>query len=215
MKSPNVRAAIAAVLAALCAVASAPSRAMDFEITPFAGYRAGGAFHDTSIDENRDIDEAASFGIALNLRKDAETQWELTYSRQDTSIEPLAGATVPGALDLRVDYLQLGGTYFFSESDHQGFDPYVVGGLGITRFTPERAGLNDRIEPSLNVGIGMRVPVSKRVALRIEGRGYVTILDSSGSIFCRSDSVDAACTIHARARGLWQLEALFGVSFRL
>jgi len=188
---------------------------MEFEIAPFAGYRAGGAFRDTSIDENRDIDENASFGIALNLRRDGESQWELTYSRQDTRIAALPGASVPESLDLRVDYLQLGGTYFFSESDHQGFDPYVVGGLGVTRFTPARTGLNDRTEPSINVGIGMRVPVSKRMALRIEGRAYVTVLESSGSIFCRSDNVDAACTIHARATGLWQLEALFAVAFRL
>jgi len=211
----SARAAVVVVVAVLCTAASTPSRAMEFEIAPFAGYRAGGAFHDTSVDANRDIDENASFGIALNLRKDAETQWELTYSRQDTRIEPLAGATVPESLDLRVDYLQLGGTYFFSETDHQGFDPYVVGGLGITRFTPERTGLNDRIEPSINVGIGMRVPVSQRVALRLEGRAYVTVLETSGSIFCRSDSVNAGCTIHARARGLWQLEALFAVAFRL
>ena len=211
----NARAAVAAVAAGLCAAVSMPAHAMDFEIAPFAGYRAGGAFRDTSINQNRDIDENASFGIALDLRRDGESQWELTYSRQDTRIAALAGATVPEALDLRVDYLQLGGTYFFSETDHQGFDPYVVGGLGVTRFTPARAGLNDRTEPSINVGIGMRVPVSKRIALRIEGRAYVTVLESSGSIFCRSDNVDAACTIQARASGLWQLEALFAVAFRL
>jgi hypothetical protein len=211
----NARAVVAAVAAGICAAVSLPAHAMDFEIAPFAGYRAGGAFRDTSVNENRDIDENASFGIALNLRRDGESQWELTYSRQDTRIAVLAGATVPEALDLRVDYLQLGGTYFFSETDHQGFDPYVVGGLGITRFTPARAGLNDRTEPSINVGIGMRVPVSKRIALRIEGRAYVTVLESSGSIFCRSGNVNAACTIHARASGLWQLEALFAVAFRL
>ena len=211
----SVRVAAAIAAAGLCVVASAPSLAAEFEIAPFAGYRAGGAFRDTSIDQNRDIDENASFGVALNLRRDGESQWELTYSRQDTRIAALAGASVPESLDLRVDYLQLGGTYFFSETSHPGFDPYVVGGLGITRFTPARATLNDRIEPSINVGIGMRVPVSQRVALRIEGRAYVTVLESSGSIFCRYGNVDAACTIHARATGLWQLEALFGVAFRL
>lgn len=204
---------LAAGLAALAV--ALPAAASDFEITPLVGYRAGGSFRDSSVNETRDLNEDMSFGIALDLRRDAETQWEVTYSRQDTDIEPLAGSTVAGPLDLRVEYLQIGGTYFFSETDHKGFDPYVVGGLGITRFAPDIAGINDRIKPSLNIGIGMRFPVSKRVALRLEGRGYVTILDSEGSVFCSSDAANAACVIHARTRALWQVEALFGVAFRL
>lgn len=194
---------------------STPARASEFEVTPFIGYRTGGSFRDTSADATRDINDNTSFGLALDLRKDAETQWELTYSRQDTEIEPLAGSTAPGPLDLRIEYFQLGGTYFFSETRHAGFDPYVVGGLGITRFAPDVTGIDDRIKPSLNVGIGMRFPVSRRVALRLEGRGYVTILDSDGSVFCKSDSTSAACVIHARTHALWQLEALFGIAFAL
>jgi hypothetical protein len=196
-------------------LAAADASAADFEVMPLLGYRAGGAFRDATARETRNILEDASFGIALDLTTTSDTQWEITFSRQDTHIEPLVGTLSAAPLDLRIDYLQLGGTYFFSEVDHPGFAPYVVGGLGITRFTPLRAGLVDRIEPSMNFGIGLRLPISKRVALRIEGRGYSTLLDTSASVFCKSDSADAVCRIRARARALWQLEALVGVAVRL
>lgn len=197
--------------AACAAQASAP----DFEITPLAGYRIAGAFRDTSIGANRDIQEHSSFGLALDLGDKADTQWELSFTRQNTTVESPGNAPATTPLDLRIDYLQFGGTYFWRETGREGIAPYVVGGLGVTRFSPLRAGLDDRTEPSLNFGVGLRVPLSKHVALRIEGRGYVTLLKTEGSIFCRSGNADAACTIHARATGLWQIEALVGLAFRL
>jgi hypothetical protein len=209
----NTRAAN--VLLATLLLAASSASATDFEVMPLAGYRAGGAFRDASARQTRNILEDASFGIALDLKNAPDTQWEMTFSRQDTHIEPLVGSLPAAPLNLRIEYLQLGGTYFFSEVDHRGFDPYVVGGLGITRFTPLRAGLVDRIEPSMNFGIGLRVPISKRVALRIEGRGYSTLLDTNASVFCKSDSADAVCRIRARARALWQVEALVGIAMRL
>jgi opacity protein-like surface antigen len=209
--SPGI---IAMSLTAVLAPASLV-HATDFEIAPLAGYRFGGQLKDSSVDENRDIQAHSSFGLALNLAKTPDTQWELTYSRESTSVEALSGAAAPGSVDLTVDYLQVGGTYFFSEEGHEGADPYVVGGLGVTHFNPTGAGLEDRYEPSLNVGLGLRVPLTPKVALRLEGRGYVTFVDTKGSIFCKSDAAGAACTIHARASGLWQIEALVGIAFRL
>jgi Outer membrane protein beta-barrel domain len=211
MQSPNTR--VGRVLLATLLFAAPAALAADFEITPLVGYRAGGSFIDTVTLETRNIDEDASFGIALDLRRSADTQWEITYSRQDTQIEQLTGSAA-GPLDLRIDYLQLGGTYFYSEEAYPGYEPYVVGGLGITRFTPTRAGLDNRIEPSLNFGVGLRVPVAKRVALRFEGRVYTTFLGTSSAVFCKSDNGDAACRIRAQGQAFWQVEALAGVAFR-
>ncbi len=205
-----------ALLAALL-TASLGAQAYDtaFEIVPIVGYRFGGQLEDSSVDANRNIDPDLSYGLALNFAKTWDTQWELTYSRQSTTIEALAGAAAPDPVDIVVDYLQFGGTYFWSEEDHQGMDPYVVGGIGLSHFNPSGPGLDDRFEPSINVGIGMRIPLAKKVALRLEGRGYLTFMDTSGSIFCNSDANGAACTIHARTSGLWQIEALIGVAFAL
>jgi opacity protein-like surface antigen len=202
-------------LSILLAACAAQAAASDFEITPLAGYRVAGAFHDTSIDANRDIQEHASFGLALDLTDHAGTQWELSFTRQNTTIESPANAPAATPLDLRIDYLQFGGTYYWSETGRDGIAPYLVGGLGVTRFSPLRAGLDDRTEPSMNFGAGLRIPLSRHLALRIEGRGYVTLLKTQGSIFCGTGNVDSGCAIHARAAGLWQIEALVGLAFRL
>jgi len=214
-RSPSACTSTLLLVALLAAIAGGPAAASSFEIVPLAGYRVGGAFYDASIDANRDVLEHSSFGIALNLGRTSDTQWELTYSREDTAIKALASAPTTEPLDLRIDYLQFGGTFFWSEPDLAEAEPYVVGGLGLTRFSPSRPGLDERIEPSMNVGVGLRVPLSKHVALRIEARGYLTLLATEGSIFCRSDNGDAACAIHARAKGFWQIEGLIGLAFRL
>lgn len=213
--NPLARRRLPAALLAALGLGPMAAAAADFEIMPLAGYRAGGSFRDSSIDARRDIREHASFGLALNLGRSPDTQWELTFTQQDTTIEARPGASASAPLDLRVDYLHFGGTCFWGDRGRSGLAPYVVGGLGITRFSPSRAGLDDRIEPSLNLGLGLRVPVAKRVALRIEARSHVTLLDTDGSIFCKSDSVEAACTIEARTKGLWQFEGLIGIAFRL
>lgn len=205
----------ALLLASLGASFGAQAFEPAFEIVPLIGYRFGGQLQDSSVDAHRNIDPDLSYGLALNLAKTWETQWELTYSRQSTTIEALAGAAAPEAVDIVVDYLQFGGTYFYSGEDHSGVDPYVVGGIGLSHFNPSGPGLDDRYEPSINFGIGMRIPLAKKIALRLEGRGYLTFMDTTGSIFCNSDATGAACTIHARTSGLWQIEALFGVAFAL
>jgi hypothetical protein len=211
----GTRMRLASVLMLLTAATASQASGLDLEITPLVGYRVGGEFRDTSTGSNRDIQEHSSFGLALDLGKTSDTQWELTFSREDTSIRSPRGAPAVEPLDLRIDYLQLGGTYFWSEPAANGIEPYGVGGLGVTRFSPLRAGLDNRTEASINVGVGLRVPLSKRLALRLEARGYVTLLNTNGSVFCRSDNGDAACTIHARASGLWQVEALVGLAFKL
>jgi opacity protein-like surface antigen len=214
-RSIHARRAVAGLAALLASGAAAPSAAADFEIVPLAGYRVGGGFRDTAIDAERDIQEHASFGVALNLRRGGDTQWELSFVRANTSIAARNTAPVAPAVPLRVDYLQFGGTYFFAAPGAGGLQPYVVGGFGVTRFSPTRSGLDNRTAPSLNLGAGLRLPLAERVTVRLEVRGYFTLLDTDGSIFCKSDIVDAACSIEARARGMVQGEALLGVAVRL
>ena len=202
-------------LGTILLTAAVAAQASDFEVAPLIGYRVGGDFRDTAAGANRDVQEHASYGLALDLRGEPDTQYELTLSREDTTIERPAGVAAAEPLDLRIDCVQLGGTYFWSENAVNGRAPYVVGGMGITRFSPLRAGLEDRTAFSLNVGVGLRIPVAERLALRLESRAYVTLLDTRGSVFCRSDSGDAACLIHARASALWQIDASVGLAFGL
>lgn len=179
------------------------------EIMPFGGFRAGGEFEDALTGRDTDVSESSSFGIALRLARDFETQWEILYSRQQTDTD---GVTAPGAapaVDLDVEYLHLGGTYYPAE---YAYSPYVIGGLGITRFTPKPGELDDRTDFSLSIGAGMRFPLTDRFALRLEGRGFLTFVDPDAAVFCRSDG-GGACAIRGSGSTFLQFEAALGLAY--
>ena len=109
-------------------------------------------------------------------------------------------------MPLNLSYLHLGGRVFFDGDAKQG-GGYVVGGLGATFFSPGLAGLSDEVRPSANAGIGWQWAVARNVALRSELRGYVTLVNSSGGLFC-----SGGCVVSIRGQSLVQVEALMGVS---
>ena len=59
------------------------------------------------------------------------------------------------------------------------------------------------------------MPVSEHAAFRLEARGYLTLVDSDTSIFCRSDNGSGFCRIIASGSTIFQAEVLagFAVSF--
>jgi opacity protein-like surface antigen len=178
------------------------------QVVPFGGFRVGGSLEDSQTAASRDLEEAASFGLALELRyADGEDRWlQLWYSRQGSEVR------APGAvLDLDVEYLHLGGTAPISDTGR--VQSYVSAGMGATRLTPRGAGLDDTVEFSGSLGLGLSIPVSERVALRLEARGYLTLVDPETSIFCRSDAGGGACRIVASGSTLFQAEFTAGIVF--
>ena len=177
-----------------------------FQVAPFGGFRAGGSFEDAVTGDNRDIEEASSFGVALELRDGRENRWwQLWYSRQGTEVR-----SPDGVLDLDVEYLHLGGTAPIS--DEGRVHSYVAGGLGATRLSPG-GGLDDAIKFSGSLGVGLSVPVSERIAFRLEARGYLTLVESDNSIFCSSINGEGACRIIASGSTLFQAELTAAIAF--
>jgi opacity protein-like surface antigen len=200
-----------AALSAACAILLTPiAEAADqtvFQVVPQGGIRLGGNFEDAETGADRQIGDAASFGIGLEWRVGDENRWwQLWYSRQGTDVR-----TADGAFDLNVEYLHIGGTAPIS--DEGRVHSYVSGGIGATRFSPAGAGLQDATKFSASLGIGLSMPLSERVALRVEARGYVTAMEADTAIFCRSDSSGGACEIIASGKTLFQGELTVGVAF--
>jgi opacity protein-like surface antigen len=129
---------------------------------------------------------------------------EVFYSRQSTEI-----ADVSPALDLDVEYFQIGGV---AEYSMDGYTPYAVGTLGATRFSPE-GNLDSETRFSFTFGGGVKWFLNERWAVKAEGRAYLTIFDSDAEVFCVS-SGGAACLFRASGSLVWQLEANVGVAFR-
>src|SRR5262245_4297868 len=158
------------------------ARVPHFEVAPFVGYRFGGGFDLTDPAESADLADNTTFAIALDLARDGYSQYELFYGRQETHLKD---TTSLGPLGVNVEYLQLGGTLVLDDSRH--FTPYMVGTLGLTRFSPEPPGTDATTRFSLSLGAGVRVPVNPHFALRFEGRGYFTFVDTDSAFFCSSD----------------------------
>jgi opacity protein-like surface antigen len=184
------------------------SSAMRWEITPFAAYRMGGDFDISGAPGGGDLDDHGSFGLAVNLAIDETASYELFYSRQEASF---ANTSAVAPFDLDVEYLHVGGTLLLN--DELPIAPYMVGGLGLTRFSPQTGPGSDDSRFSLSLGAGVKMPVTQHFGVRLEARGYVTFVNSDSAFFCVSDSQGGACAIQAKTDSFFQYELLAGATF--
>lgn len=180
-----------------------------FQVVPQVGVRVGGSLEDADSGVSRELGEAAAYGLALELRYGRDDGWlQLWYSHQGSELR-----TPGGLLGVDVDHLHVGGTAPISSDGR--VHSHVVAGIGATRFAPAGQGLDPRTRFSGSLGLGISVPLSPRAALRVELRGYLTLVDSDTSFFCRSDFGEGACAIVASGSTLFQAELTAGIAFGL
>lgn len=175
-----------------------------FEVIPFVGYRFGGSFEDVDKEYTRDLEEGSDWGLILGHTASETTRYELLYSHQDSG---LADKTDPdNAFDLEIHYLHLGGTV---DVTREKLTPFVSGGLGMTHMSPDRYGLDSETLFSLSLGGGLKWYPTRHLGFRFEVRGYGTLTDSSGSLFC-----DGECNLQVNGTFLPQYETNLGLIFR-
>ncbi|MDB6107489.1 MAG: hypothetical protein JWO52_7488 [Gammaproteobacteria bacterium] len=86
-------------------------------------------------------------------------------------------------------------------------------GQGATRFTPDSRFGHDSTYFSASFGGGFRIPVNPHFFLRLEARGFATILNSTTAVFCRSDQSGGVCRIHGSGSSFLQGDLLAGVAY--
>jgi hypothetical protein len=181
-------------------------------LTVYTGFRDGGSFEDNLTGNSVSLQSSEVYAASLDVPLDESTQFQVFYSFQDSSL--VLNAVTPGSmtsiseLPLQVMYLHLGGTSFIGGEIGKG--AYVVGGLGATLLEPTSAGYDSEMRLSANVGLGYQLPLGKHMALRFEARGYFTMINSSGGMFC-----SGGCTVAISGTGVAQGEVLIGLSFGL
>ncbi len=200
---------VALLLAITCGSAVAEEQVFKASITPFIGTRIGGRFEDEATGERLELEDGnPGFGLLVNWRHSEVTEWEVSFSHQDTSIDT---AGLAADYDIAIDYLQLGGTVF---GDGLKARPYLVATVGAAFLDPEPSAFDSEIYFSFSIGGGLNFFPASRFGLRAEGRLYGTVLDSDSRIFCASGEGNAGCLISTKADVLWQFEALLGAIVR-
>jgi hypothetical protein len=154
-----------------------------FELTPVIGYRWGGTIfaNQTFIfGEDVDVEPSASAGINFALPLgDTGLKLELMANRQSSTLETGNGLFEPDSdiADIDVTYLHAGLQIPFARS--RNATPYAIVSAGLANLDPQIRGVDAEQRFSASAGIGVKVPMSRILSLRLEGRGYYTSLESA------------------------------------
>jgi hypothetical protein len=180
-----------------------------FEITPYVGYQSGGKFDLEGTDEQGHVPGQVDYAIALNFRDDSETQYQVFYSRQPAHIDP--NSVFPSGVPVDIDYIHFGGTVRIDPGSL--LEPYVIGTLGATLFSPQLPSAHNSSAFSIGIGAGVRIPIRPQFHVLMEGRALITFMPSGGALFCSSGQTGAACRIQGSGSTFTQYALLVGAAF--
>ena len=180
------------------------------EIIPLFGLRGGGEFIDVQTDKKRTLESSNVYGLILSFPYQRGKNFEIYYSHQSTQLNSLT-LTAPApasvvSIPITIDYLHFGGTTPISED--KNLQTFISGGLGFTYLSPDFADAQSDLRASLSIGLGLRWPVTERIALRLEARGLATLYNNNSAIFCNS-----GCTIKVNGNFFMQGEVFAGLGF--
>ena len=178
------------------------------EITPLLGLRGGGEFIDATNDKKHTLASSQVSGLLVSMPYQYGKTLELYYSHQSSNLKSI-NITVPANnidIPLTLDYLHFGGTAPISEGNN--FDTFVSGGLGFTYLSPDFSNARSDLRTSFSIGIGLKWPITKRVALRLETRGLATLFNNNSAIFC-----SGGCDIQVSGNFFFQGEVSAGLAF--
>lgn len=205
------RISIFVVILSCSAPTPAQEQPFNFELTPYGGYRVGGEFEETGGDLSIDLNDNGSYGFIFNARHSPVTQWEILYSRQETSADTSGLGLSDPTLNLSVEYLHAGGTYLW-EGEH--VRPYLAATLGATHVNVSTAGYDSDTFFSFSLGLGLQLRPTSRLGIRLEARGFGTLLDADTDLFCQIGPTNNICAIRIEGTLMWQFEAFAGIVLR-
>jgi len=202
---------IIAIFLSISVPVIAQEQAFNIELTPFGAYSVGGEFEEKSSGLSIELDESESYGFIFNARHSPVTQWEIFYSRQETSADASGLGLSDPAPELTVEYLQAGGTYMW---DGEHVRPFLAATLGGTKVDINTAGFGSDTFWSGSLGLGLQISPNSRLGLRLEARGFGTLLDSSSDLWCQFGPTNNVCAVRIDGTIMWQVQALAGIVFR-
>lgn len=161
-----------------------------FELTPFVGYRWGGTiFADQTFIFGEDVQVSSNPNFGVNFAMplgDTGMKLELMANRQASELETESGLFEPNdeIADIDVTYLHAGLQFPFARS--RNATPYFVVSAGLANLDPQISGVSAENKFSASAGVGVKLPMSQVLSIKLEGRGYYTTLedDNNDCTFC-------------------------------
>ena len=209
----RARHSLMALAAGLMVLLPAMPVAAQNALTIYGGYVGGGSFEQAGNSSNTataDLSSGAAGALSFDWALDSARNVQLFAGGQRATLQLPPGsvpAGSPTSMSLNISYLHLGGSNFFEGTAGRG--GYVAGGLGATFMSPSLDGLASEVRPSMSLALGYEQALAPSLALRMELRGYVTLINSSGGFFC-----SGGCVVALKGDALVQGEALLGLSLR-
>ncbi len=187
------------------------SASYSVEITPLLGLRGGGDFVDRETDKNHTVEGSDSFGFIIGFPYEKGKTIEVYYSRQSSEINSvdvnLSSTTGIVDIPLTINYLHIGGTTPINEN--YDLNTFVSGGLGFTYLSPDLDGLQSDLRASLSIGIGLKLPLTDDIALRLETRALATLYNSNSALFC-----NGGCSLSVNGSFFVQAEIFAGLAIK-
>ena len=192
------------LLAGALLLAAAGAGAQTLQIAPFAGYQFGGSVLSPVLEREYSFKTGLAWGGTLDVGTGGSWRVELLYSRQETKLRDPAG-TPPG-FDVNVERYLLGIQEETGEGSVRYFGTLLV---GATRFVPASGVGDGDTRFTAGVGLGVKSFFSRNVGLRLEVRGFYTVVEKGRDIFCTSGE----CLFRYSGSGIWQGDATGGLIF--
>ena len=204
---------IGLAFAFLIAATSAAAQELNTELTVFGGYRFGGSINVLDSDATYEVQDSSSFGLIWNHRHQANTQWEVFFSQQQTEVELSDPMIADPIVDVELYTLQLGGTYLW---EGEAVRPYLVMTLGGTHIksNPDNGNGDSDTFFSGSFGLGFKMQPTRRLGLRLEARAHGVLMRGSTKLFCQTGPNNNVCAVELEGNFLGQLETFAGIVFR-
>jgi hypothetical protein len=199
--------------ALLIAATSAAAQELETELTVFGGYRFGGSMNVLDSDATYEVQDSSSFGLIWNRRYEANTQWEVFFSQQQTEVELSDPLVADEFVDVELYTLQLGGTYLW---EGEAVRPYLVMTIGGTHIksNPDNGNGDSDTFFSGSIGVGFKMQPTRRLGLRLEARANGVLMRDSTKLFCQTGPNNNVCVVEIEGSMLGQLETFIGIVFR-
>jgi len=155
------------------------STGMSIELTPFIGYQLNGRID--FIEGNFKMDNAMSYGGTLSVGIGHNVFGEFSYSRSDTKgIYRKYSGNTDYDYDMAVQYFQLGGIKAVGNGPVR---PFLLFSGGAAWFQMKDNNINDEVVFSMALGGGLKVFLSDRIGLRLQGRLLMPLYVHGGGFF--------------------------------